>query len=411
MQHKRFFTLSLLLVLALLVSLSAVAQEPIIIRMWTSSSSPVENEFKEQQIAAFEEANPDIDVELLISPDYGTQIQTAFGSGDYPEVFSVGQFEFPTLADSGVIAAGGDMIEDADGIYPALLNAFTLEDTAYCVPKDYSTLALFYNIDAFDAANLEYPTADWTWEDFANAAEALTNDEMTGVSLAPDTNRWLALAYANAGAPMFDEEGASIINSPEVVESLDFYGNLVLGGIANTPANLDSGWNGEAFGRGLAAMTIEGNWALGYLDESFPELNYGVAELPVAPSGNRGTLTFTECWAVGANAEGAVAEAAWKLVNYLTGEEGAAQVAEAGFGVMPARPTASEAWLEQKGEVGAAFVSGTEYAYAPVWPMGYADFNDVLVQGMNSVLNGNTSAQELLDEAAEVAAEIREELE
>ena len=47
----------------------AAAQDMVTLRVWTGSSSPVENEFKEAQIAAFEEANPGIDVELLISPD------------------------------------------------------------------------------------------------------------------------------------------------------------------------------------------------------------------------------------------------------------------------------------------------------------------------------------------------------
>ena len=86
----------LALMLLLVVSVGAVAaQDKTVIRAWTGSSSPVENEFKEAQIAAFEEANPDIDVELLIAPDYGTQLQTAFASGDYPEVFTVGQVRLP----------------------------------------------------------------------------------------------------------------------------------------------------------------------------------------------------------------------------------------------------------------------------------------------------------------------------
>ena len=71
------------LVMALLLSVfgAAVAQDSVTLRVWTGSSSPVENEFKEAQVAAFEAANPGINVELLISPDYGAQIRAAFATG------------------------------------------------------------------------------------------------------------------------------------------------------------------------------------------------------------------------------------------------------------------------------------------------------------------------------------------
>ena len=409
MRKIRLSVLALVLLLA--VSVGAVsAQDKTVIRAWTGSSSPVENAFKEAQVAAFEEANPDVDVELLIAPDYGTQLQTAFASGDYPEVFTVGQFEFPGLVDSGVIANGSDQIEAQDDIYPGLAAAFSVDGELYCAPKDFSTLGLLYNKDLFDTAGVEYPTADWTWDDFQAAAETLTADDVVGASIAPDRNRWLAFFYGN-GAQVFDAEGNPTFNSPEAVESLDFYTNLVSSGVANTPANLNSGWNGEAFGQGKAAMTIEGNWAIGYLNETFPDINWGVAEIPKAPGAeDHSTLTFTECWAVGANASGDKAEAAWKLVNYLTGAEGASAVAEQGFGVMPARPSAAQAWLDTAGADYQAFVTGADYAIAPIFPQGYADFTKVVDDGLNEVLAGDKTPQELLDEAQEVAVEIHDEM-
>lgn len=407
---RKFLALALVLILALSVSGLVTAQDKTLIRAWTSSSSPVENEFKEGQVAAFEAANPDIDVELLVSPDYGTVIQTAFTSGDYPEVFTVGQFDFPTLRDSGVIASGEGKIEAQDDIYPGLLAAFSYEDTPYCVPKDFSTLGLLYNKDLFDAGGVEYPTSDWTWDDLYNAAKTLTSGDVVGMSVAPDRNRWMAFFYGNGGA-LFDADGKAVFNSPEAVASLDFYASFVADGLGNTPANLDSGWNGEAFGKGVAAMTIEGNWAIGYLEEGFPDLNWGVAEIPIAPATNtHGTLTFTECWAVAGNAEGAKADAAWKLVNFFTGKDGATAVAEAGFGVLPARASVGDLWLKTRGEEFAPFVTGASYAVAPVFPLGFADFTDIVDKGMNEVIAGEKTAQELLDEANTVAQELHDEM-
>ncbi len=416
MRTYRFVALALLAVLVLSISGMAAAQDPVVIQVWTGSSSPAENEFKEAQVAAFEEANPGIDIDLLISPDYGTQIQAALASGDYPDVFTIGQFDFPSLADSGVLSVAGDNIVDQEDVIPSLLAAFTdAEGNVYGVPKDFSTLALYYNTDAFDAAGIDYPTAEWTWEDMYAAAEAITaaditvedGSEVVGFSAGVDRNRWMAFFYAN-GADLFDADGNVVFNSPEAVEALDFYASFVLNGVGAIPADLGgSGWSGEAFGKGLAGMTVEGNWAIGYLNDTFPDLNWGVAEIPTAPSGEKATLTFTEAWAVGANTEHP--EEAWTVVNYFTGPEGAMAVATAGFGVIPARTSAVASWLETRGEEFAPFVTGADYAVAPVFPLGYGDFTASVDEGTIAVIAGEATAQEAMDESAEIAAEIMAE--
>jgi multiple sugar transport system substrate-binding protein len=418
MRVKVTFLLMALLLLALSFN-AASAQDTIVLRVWTGSSSPAENEFKEAQFAAFEEANPNIDLEVLISPDYGTQIQAAFAAGDYPEVFTVGQFDVPSLVDSGLLMEATGRIVEEEDVYPNLLNAFSVDGVAYGVPKDFSTLAVYYNKDHFDAAGLEYPTADWTWEDMYAAAEAITNADITtadgaevlGFSAAADRNRWLAFFWANGGR-LFDDEGNVVFDSPEAIASLEFYSSFVLNGVGDVPADLGgSGWNGEAFGRGLAAMTVEGNWGIGYLETDFPELNWGVVEMPTAPSGEKGTLTFTEAWAVSSQATDAVADAAWTLVNFLTGPEGAMSVATAGFGVMPSRASAAQMWLDTRGTEFEAFVLGAAYAWAPVFPLGYGDFTAVVDEGTIAVINGEATSEEVMVEAAEVAREIQAELE
>ena len=322
MRKSRFLPVVLALVLVLSYGL-VHAQNDVTIRVWTGSSSPVEDDFKQGQVQAFEDANPGITVDLQILPDYGTQIQTAFASGDYPEVFTVGQGDFPSRQDSGVLADGDSMIEAKDDFYPGLVSAFSADGDLYCAPKDFSTLGLLYNKDLFDAANLDYPTSEWTWDDLKSAAATLTSGDVVGMSTAADYNRWLAFFYGNGGQ-LFDADGNVVFNSPEGVAALDYYASFVTDGTGKTPADLNSGWNGEAFGQGKAAMTIEGNWAIGYLAENFPDLKWGVAEIPIAPAtGEHGTLTFTECWAVGASASGDKADAAWKLVNFFTGVDAA----------------------------------------------------------------------------------------
>ena len=65
---------------------------------------------------------------------------------------------------------------------------------------------------------------------------------------------------------------------------------------------LDAGWAGEAFGKGKAAMTIEGNWIRGALSSDYPNIKYTVRELPAGPAG-KGTLSFTQCWGIAAKSQ------------------------------------------------------------------------------------------------------------
>jgi multiple sugar transport system substrate-binding protein len=177
MQKVRLLGMALL-VLVLVTAGVALAQDQVTINVWGHGSSTAEDEALNAAIAAFEEANPDINVELLISPEYDTQLQAAFASGDYPDAFYVGQSAVANFVKAGVLAAG-DGIESPEGIYPALLSTFTVDGTLYCPAKDFSNLALEYNTDLFDAAGVDYPTADWTWDDLPTTCRRAAPSTMT----------------------------------------------------------------------------------------------------------------------------------------------------------------------------------------------------------------------------------------
>jgi multiple sugar transport system substrate-binding protein len=145
------------------LALPIMAQDsPISLTVAGWSSNPAEDAALNARLEAFMAENPGISVRFVPSTDHNVTMQTAFASGTYPEVFYVDSSRLPDWATAGVVAIGDEDIEDLDGFYPALLDVFTFEGDLYCPPKDFSTMALQYNKDLFDAAGLEYPTADWT---------------------------------------------------------------------------------------------------------------------------------------------------------------------------------------------------------------------------------------------------------
>jgi len=440
MLNKRL--MSVLLVVALLVFTGAIiaqdaTEEPeptplppltggadegdgvsIVVAGW--SSSPPEQEALDARLAAFMEANPDIQVQFVPASDFPVQMQTAFASGDYPEVFYIDSSKLSDWAEAGVVDIGEDRIEGAEGFFPSLLEVFTYEGDLYCPPKDFSTMALQYNKDMFDAADLEYPTADWTWDDLYAAAEALTDEEAGVIGLVTPANleRWLPFLYQNGGQ-LFDEEGNIALDSEEAREALEFYLSFSENGVGGPPSAVDAGWGGDAFGQGRAAMAMEGNWVINHLLQNYPDLNWGVAEMPAGPNGDKATMAFTVCYGVASNLEDAEAEAAWKLVNFLTNEEGNQALAEVTFGPMPVRDTASQAYLENwaartggtlvNPEDFQAFITGADYSYPWVLPVGFQPFTDTFNAALQRAFAGQATVDDVIFESVSVAEELLSE--
>lgn len=131
-------------------------------------------------VDAFEAENPDITVEVTTAPysDYFTQLQTDLAAGTEADVFDVDAGSFPNIQASGALAELTDV--DASAYRTSVLETYAVDGAQYGLPTSFSDVVLFYNKDLFDAAGVEYPTSDWTWDDELAAAEALT-DTAAGV--------------------------------------------------------------------------------------------------------------------------------------------------------------------------------------------------------------------------------------
>jgi multiple sugar transport system substrate-binding protein len=367
------------------------------------SSSPAENTRLQEMVDAYNQQDPCVQATLSQVPDYDTKLQVSLAGGAPPDVFYVDAFKFYDLLKAGSLDNGNDTIMEQEDFVPNLKDAFTADGQFYCPPKDFSTLALEYNTDMFDAAGLEYPTADWTWDDLRNAAEKLTAEDKSvyGMSITPDMARWIAFLY-QAGGSVYNEDASQMtINSPEAKQALDFYVGLVQDGFAAEPSTLSTGWPGEAFGQQKAAMVIEGNWIMPFLKDQFPDVKFGVSELPQGPGG-QATMSFTVCYA--APASGAHLEQSWDLINYLTGAEGMA--AWTGLGLaMPTRQSLQEPWVGQYPEQ-EAFLNGANYSRPWQFVAGFQAVMDTLNAGLQQAFAGTMTTDQVLQQAEEVGNQV-----
>ena len=346
------------------------------------SSGDAETDAVTAAVAAWAEESG-TEASVTVAADLNQELAQGFAAGSPPDVFYGSTDQLAGWAANGSLYPYGEQLSNADDFYPSLVDNFTVEDQFYCAPKDFSTLALVINTDAWEAAGLTDADIPTDWDSLAAAAGTLTTGDQVGLSFGPEYQR-VGVFMKQAGGGLLNEDGTEVIaDSPENLEALAFVQTMLTDGVAAFPSQIDSGWGGEAFGSGRAAMTIEGNWIIGAMTSTYPDINYTVVPLPAGPAGE-GTLQFTNCWGIAADSENQ--GGALSLVEYLTTAEQQVAFAEA-FGVMPSVASASEEFRSSFPEQ-AAFVDSAEFAGGMPTQQGASD----VIADMNGQIEGLATA-------------------
>ncbi|MFB9451494.1 ABC transporter substrate-binding protein [Dactylosporangium vinaceum] len=355
--------------------------------MFAFSSSPAEDAVLRKAIDDYNKRGKNT-VELKVLPEYDTALTTALAGGAPPDVFYVNDNKLPDLGKSGALEAIGDQVDNPGDFYDTLKQSFTYQGTYYCAPKDFSTLQLVYNTADFQAANLKPPT---TWEELATTAKALTKPGHPGLVLAPEFYRWGAF-FAQAGAwPTDDNVTKMTMDTPQMKTALQYLTDNHKAGSFATPAAVGAGWGGEAFGKGLTSMTVEGNWIVGAMKNDFPSTKYAVAELPAGPAG-KGTMSFSVCYGVAKASKNKAASL--DLVKFLTSPDEQLTITKE-FPVMPSRKSLADKWLADKPEL-KAFVSGADYAKKSVFVPGFSTVIETFNDGIQGLAKGNRQVDEVV---------------
>jgi multiple sugar transport system substrate-binding protein len=271
--------------------------------------------------------NPDITVEpLFVNNDKALQkLTVALQGGEPPDITYQYGSSLPQLAEAPGLVDLTEWVQtpevDWEDFVPGARTAATFEGKVLGIPALIDNLAVVYNKDLFDDAGLEYPSADWTWDDFRAAAEALTDPaaKQFGFSYPMDASEdtvwhYDPLLWQNGGSILSEDGTQAAFNSPEGVEALEV---LTAMAVEDESVFLDiqnSSYTG-LFNNGRIGMLVTGPWDL----PSFPDVDYGVEILP-GFNGDHQTIAGPDMWCVFDNGDGR-ADAALKFVQWLTAAE------------------------------------------------------------------------------------------
>jgi multiple sugar transport system substrate-binding protein len=316
-------------------------------------SSPAEGQALEAALDAFAAEYPNITVtQETIAGDYRVQMTTNFSAGTVPDIFYLNAEYTPEWIEEGFLEPLDSYIAnqgfDLSAFFPGYLDTFKGPDgTQYGLPKDGNTIAMGYNTDLVT-------TPPTTLEELVTTADGLKGqgDLKAPICINPGLDRGLAFIYAQGGSLLTADNSAAAIDSPESVAAVQWYLDLVKNGQAMTPAQLGDGWCGEALGKGDVAIAFEGGWLKGAMDNDFPDINWDFAEMPAGSAG-KATISYTAAYAINPDSDNK--EAAWVVMQYLTGPDGMQKWTEGGIAV----PSRNDVPVPEGFE---AIVAGGEYA-------------------------------------------------
>jgi multiple sugar transport system substrate-binding protein len=354
------------------------------------SSGPAETASVTKEVAAWSKSSG-IKAKVIAANNLDQQLAQGFAAKKPADVFYLATSALAGYASNGSLLAYGNQISNKSDFYPTLRSSFTYKGQLYCAPKDVSTLQLVINTDMWKAAGLtsaDYPT---TWNQLESVSKKLTTAGHVGLTMSPQYERLGAFMVEAGGNLMNATSTKATADSAANVKALDYAKTLLNDGVMKFSSDLGTGWGGEAFGKGLAAMTIEGNWITGSMSSDYPNVKYTVVPLPAGPAG-KGTLQFSNCWGIAKDSpdqQGAI-----DLVKQLTSTNDQLAFSKA-FGVIPSIQSAAAQWKKENPNL-IPFINGIAYAQGVPTAKGSAD----VVSNLDSQLSSLKTAdpKTLLDQ-------------
>lgn len=347
--------------MVVLMTASVHAQDNPVVT-WAMWGSPEEIAVHQEVADAFMAENPDITVEIWAEPwgDYFTKIQTLWASGDSAEIPDVAFLSpISNYAADGVLEPLDPFIEEfdfpADDFWPGLLEFAMYDDMVYGFPRDIGLEVLYYNKDIFDEVGLDYPTEEWTWDDFAAAAEALSivapNGRVSRYALGMEGGKYQLWLGQNGASILDDMANPSecALDEPEAIEALTFFADMMENNLALRDANLSqAGGDAAVFQSGQAAMIIQNASRIPVFNEA--GMNYDVAVVPIPEGGQRSASAAGAAWTMSAFSDDK--DSAWTFLSWLQSTDGGQAIYTASGQILPAlQSTAnSDAFLGVDGQ-------------------------------------------------------------
>lgn len=361
MHGKRMRKMLVALALAaLFIPVGAFAQ-PIELEMWSPYASPYTRPTVDKLVEMFNAQNPDIHlVHVPVSAEMRQRFQVAVAGRNAPDLVITGLTSFydPAGKPRAEVEKEAPFVYLDTVIDPEVVahwratyypDGWSLQDGyfggPFALPFEANAEVIFYNKDLFSNAGLDPNAPPAFIEDFHDAARKIAqlSEDIYGYLFEAQVADQVADLFQFAG-PLNDH----VVPMGYLNKDGDYVFTLA------TQKNADAldalyripyqeGWTGEvlgydymtaraAFGQGNVGMFRIGAYMMIVYDLQYPDLNYGIADLPkIDPNGAYVEAGSASYWFITKREYGGNPEAAARVVEFLASPQAQAMMAlEAG---------------------------------------------------------------------------------
>lgn len=436
MKEKRFlkFGLMIFAILAMLISSCSSAAapqesepapaseevedttpaEPVKLTFWHQYDK-ANAEMIDDLVAEFNEANPDIQVEVVVQPsydEYKTLLQTSILSNSLPDIATVDLIWVPWLVSTDSVEALDDYIAsdsdfDITDFYPLQLDYDNIGGSRFALPMSANNMQVIWNKDLFEQAGLDPEVPPTTWEEMKADAEQCQDldngivgfefyTQPTGEGI---TWQFQVFLWAAGGEFLNTDNTKAAFNTPEGLEALTYVSDILQGN-----GSIPGPWG--AFGEGKACMQLDGSWLFGYRSDA--PFDWGVSLVPAPEGGTSATNTGGERILMFSGSENK--EAAWKFIKFMTSSDVQLRW-DMTTGFMPVRKSVGENseylnWINDTEPRMLPFVEGMQYAHTrPATPL-YNEVSDAFSREIQNAFLGLATPEEALAAAEQAVNDI-----
>ncbi len=385
------------------------SSEPITLEFQSLSDQPAAIEATEQIVAAWNEENPDVQVEIVPAGWDGIydKLITQFNGGAAPDIIHYEAASIVPFARDGYLADLSEhMSEDrAADIPEGILSAVTVDEQVVAYPTELQSYMVFANKALLDAAGVEVPTGDtMTWDELQEIAAATTTGGTFGLGwgLKSPTAAFMTMSPAFGGA-FFDGTGADAelvvdegeLAIPQIVAEMRDAGHISPVTLTQTGSETLA-----SFYAGEVAMTIQGSFQAANIAVDAPEGFEWVVLPPLEGPEGAGQAANPQTLSVNIDSEHVEESAAF--LEFFTEPENLAALNEADA-LIPATTSAQDLMAQNlAGEPGWDVIlsSGQHMTDAPyLFVDAYAQWKDtVATPAFQRFLAGETDADALAEE-------------
>ena len=240
------------------VTASAADKKEVVI--WDYFETDAQKQMMQSLIDEFNASQDEYEASHVYVPfaDYEKQLTLGIASGELPDLVILDGCGMASFIQLGLFGDISDADINWDEYMEGPMESTMLDGKHYGIPFATNCTALFYNKDLFDAAGIDYPDENTTWDEFHEMAKALTKDGVSGFGNAATntdegTFQCLQWLYTAGGSYTDIEDGVDAYKlMQEMIE--------------------DGSWSSDVCSSDL--------WQIPGIEANAPDLNYGVTVLP-----------------------------------------------------------------------------------------------------------------------------------